>query len=106
MSILLRVLYPIAPHISTELWNELKYSSEIEEAPWPQVDDTALVQNDVELVLQVNGKRRGCIVVPTDASREIIEKIALADKNAQRHVLEKKIRKVIIVPNRLVNLVV
>ena len=89
VGILLRVLYPIAPHITHALWSELGYQSEhgeIIDTPWPQVDDSALVQDEMELVVQVNGKVRGSIRVPTHAEDAAITATALADANVIRFV--------------------
>jgi leucyl-tRNA synthetase len=107
--ILLRTLYPAAPHIAHALWVELGYAStagEIIDAPWPQVDEAALVQSEVELVLQVSGKLRGSIRVPADADRAAIEAAALASPEAQRFIDGKPVKKVVLVPGRLVNVVV
>jgi leucyl-tRNA synthetase len=109
--ILLRVLYPVTPHIAHALWQELGYAAQMGElldAPWPQVDEHALVQDEIELVLQINGKMRGSIKVPAAAPREQIEKIAIAsDAFAQfGGGGANPIKKVVIVPGRLVNVVV
>ena len=105
-SVLLRLLSPIAPHIAQTLWRELGFGSDILEAAWPAVDEAALVQDEIELVLQVNGKHRGSIHVPSDASRETIERLALASPNVQKHIAGQTVKKVIVVPGRLVNIVV
>ena len=84
VGILLRVLYPLAPHITHALWNELGYAreyGEIVDAPWPQADESALIQDEMELVVQVNGKVRGSIRVPTHAEDSAITATALADAN-------------------------
>ncbi len=105
-SILLRLLAPIAPHITHILWRELGYGTDILTSPWPQPDAAALVQDTVELVVQVNGKVRGKVKVPADADRAAIEAAALADENVQRFTEGKNVVKVIVVPGRLVNVVV
>jgi len=105
VSILLRVLFPIVPHISHALWVELGFAGELQDAQWPEVDEVALVQDEIELMLQVNGKLRGKIRVAADADRDTIEKAAIANPDAQRHVAGKTIRKVVVVPGRLVNIV-
>ena len=105
ISILLRFLFPIVPHITQALWNELGYSGELQDAQWPQVDEAALVQDELELVLQVNGKLRGHLRVAAKADRETIEKQAIANPSVQQHVGGKTIRKVVVVPGRLVNIV-
>jgi leucyl-tRNA synthetase len=107
--ILLRVLYPVTPHIAQALWTELGYAGqngELLDAPWPKVDEQALVQDEIELVLQVNGKTRGSVRVPAGASRDEIEKIAVASPDYAKFAAGASPRKVIVVPGRLVNLVV
>jgi leucyl-tRNA synthetase len=107
--ILLRVLYPAAPHITHGLWRDLGYETahgEIIHAPWPDVDEAALVQAEIELVLQVSGKMRGSIRVPADAGRHAIEAAALASPEFLRFAEGKSAKKVVIVPGRLVNVVV
>jgi len=106
LSILLRLLAPIAPHITHSLWRELGYGDDILQASWPQVDEAALVKDSIELVVQVNGKLRAKIQVPADADKQSIEKMALDNDNVQAHISGKTVRKVIVVPGRLVNLVV
>ncbi len=105
LGILLRLLAPVAPHVTHVLWRELDYGEDIISAGWPMPDEQALMRDSVELVVQVNGKLRGRIEIPADAPREAIEKMALADANVQRHVMDKAVRKVIVVPGRLVNIV-
>jgi len=107
--ILLRTLYPAAPHITWALWRELGYAAamgEIADAAWPAVDDAAMVQSEIELVLQVSGKHRGAIRVPADATREAIEAAALASPEFARFAEGKPAKKVVVVPGRLVNVVV
>jgi leucyl-tRNA synthetase len=107
--ILLRVLYPATPHITHALWQELGYArvqGELLDAPWPVVDEAALQQDEVELVLQVNGKHRGAILVPAGADKAEIEKIALASEGFQKFAAGATPKKVIVVPGRLVNVVV
>jgi leucyl-tRNA synthetase len=108
-SVLLRVLYPACPHIAHALWSELDYApaaGELLDAPWPEVDEVALVQDQIELVLQVGGKLRGAIKVPAGADRAAIEAAALAAPEFARFSEGKAAKKVIIVPGRLVNVVV
>ena len=104
-SIVLRLLAPITPHISHELWPKLNFGEDIQVAPWPEVDADALVQDTVELVVQVNGKLRGKVEVAADASKDDIEAQALKDENVMRNIEGKTVRKVIVVPGRLVNVV-
>jgi leucyl-tRNA synthetase len=100
------LLAPIVPHIGTVLWAELRPGTALIDQPWPGTDRSALVQDEIELVLQVNGKLRGHLTVPAGASREEIERIALASEAALKFMEGKPARKVVVVPGRLVNLVV
>ncbi|MES2106836.1 MAG: leucine--tRNA ligase [Pseudomonadota bacterium] len=105
--ILLRSLYPVCPHVSHGLWEELGYAAEfgdLLDAPWPQVDEAALVQTEIEMMIQVNGKLRGSIKVAKDADKASIEAAALANENVQRYV-EGTPKKIIVVPGKLVNVV-
>ncbi|OZB70383.1 MULTISPECIES: leucine--tRNA ligase [unclassified Thiomonas] len=107
--ILLRVLYPATPHIAHALWLELGYGAEfgdLLDAPWPQVDEAALVQDTIELMLQVNGKLRGAIQVAASADKAAIEAAALASADFAKFSEGKAAKKVIVVPGRLVNVVV
>jgi leucyl-tRNA synthetase len=107
--ILLRCLYPATPHIAHALWSQLGYAGalgDLLDAPWPQVDPTALVQDEIELMLQVNGKLRGSIVVSASADKATIEKAAIAHEMFQKFSDGAAPKKVIVVPGRLVNLVV
>ncbi len=106
--ILLRCLYPATPHIAHTLWAELGYahaSGDLLDAPWPQVDASALVQDEVELMLQINGKLRGSVLVPASASKEAIEAAALASDAVQKQANGAAPKRVIVVPGRLVNVV-
>jgi leucyl-tRNA synthetase len=107
--ILLRCLYPATPHITHSLWSELGFAAalgDLLDAPWPEVDPAALVQDEIELMLQVNGKLRGAILVPAAAPREAIEQAAVASEVFQTLHAGVVPKKVIVVPGRLVNLVV
>ena len=107
--ILLRVLYPATPHIAHSLWSGLGYAShlgDLLDAPWPQVDAGALVQDEIELMLQVNGKLRGSILVPAQADKAEIERIALASEAFVVQAAGAAPKRVIVVPGRLVNVVV
>jgi len=108
-SILLRVLYPVAPHITYALWKELGYAAQnknLLDAPWPVVDEAALEQDEIELVLQVNGKLRGHMRAPKSAGREQLEQLALAHDAVTRFTNGQAVKKVVVVPGRLVNVVV
>jgi len=99
------LLAPITPHICHVLWHELGHTGAVIDAPWPQVDESALVQDTLQLVVQVNGKLRGHIEVPAEASREDVEATARANENVLRFTDGLTIRKVIVVPGKLVNIV-
>jgi leucyl-tRNA synthetase len=105
VSILLRLLSPIAPHIAQTLWLELGYGSDILKAAWPEVDEQALVKDSIDLVVQVNGKVRGQVSVPAGSDNAAIEEAALGDEKVQSFIDGKTIRKIIVVPGRLVNIV-
>jgi leucyl-tRNA synthetase len=106
LQILLRLLYPITPHISHRMWCDLAFGADILNAAWPEVDEDALVADEIELVLQVNGKLRGNMRVAKDADRAQIEKLALQNANVQKHIDGQPVKKVVVVPGRLVNVVV
>ena len=100
------LLAPIVPHICHELWQQLGHSGTVVEAAWPQVDADALVRAEIELVVQVNGKVRGRVKVPAAADKATVEALAKTDANVQRYIEGKPIRKLIVVPQKLVNIVV
>jgi leucyl-tRNA synthetase len=107
--ILLRCLYPATPHIAHGLWAELGYAEqhgELLDAAWPEVDDSALQQDEIELMLQVNGKLRGSVTVPAGADKAAIEAAALASEAFLRAANGATAKKVIVVPGRLVNIVI
>jgi leucyl-tRNA synthetase len=107
--ILLRCLYPATPHLAHTLWADLGYAGHLGDmldAPWPQVDASALVQDEIELVLQINGKLRGAVVVPAAADKSAIEAAALASDVFKNFAAGAPAKKVIVVPGRLVNIVV
>jgi leucyl-tRNA synthetase len=106
IDMVLRVLAPIVPHITHELWQTRGNTMPILDASWPRADAKAMVKDSLEIVVQVNGKLRGRVTVAADASREAIEAAALADENVQRNTEGKTVRKVIVVPGKLVNIVV
>ncbi|QNB10435.1 leucine--tRNA ligase [Paraburkholderia tropica] len=108
-SVLLRVLYPVVPHLTFELWKLLGYADEygtLLDAPWPKVDEQALEQAEIELVLQVNGKVRGAVTVAKDAPKDAIEAAALAHEMFVKFAEGRAPKKIIVVPGRLVNVVV
>ena len=102
---LLILLNPFAPHLSEELWERLGYEGSCLEAPWPSHNESLLVEDEIEMVVQVNGKVRSRIRLTADASREATESAARDDPKVQAHLEGLTVRKVIVVPGRLVNLV-
>jgi len=104
-SALVRLLSPFTPHITHQLWAELGFASALIDEAWPEVDEEALVRDAIPLVIQVNGKRRAEISIAATASKEECEAAALADENVQRNIEGKTVRKVIVVPGKLVNVV-
>ena len=108
LGILLRVLYPVVPHITWTLWAELGYADQygnLLDAPWPQVDDAALITDEIDMVLQVNGKLRGTLSIGREATREQIEQIAMGHEAVIRHLEGRPPKRVIVVPGKLVNVV-
>jgi len=101
----LRLLAPITPHISQTLWQGLDYGDNILTAPWPEVDEAALVQDEIELIIQVNGKLRGKLHAAKDADKASLEKMALAHEAVQKHLAGATPKKIIVVPGRLINVV-
>ena len=99
------LLSPVVPHITAELWQALGNEDEILNAPWPAVDESALVEDETQYIVQVNGKLRDRIMVPASADKDEIEKRAMASDGVQRNIDGKTVRKVIVVPDRLVNIV-
>ncbi|MEP6739758.1 MAG: leucine--tRNA ligase [Caldimonas sp.] len=109
ISVLLRVLYPVCPHTTFTLWNELGFDGPLGsllDTPWPQVDEAALVQAEIELMLQINGKLRGSIKVPATADNKAIEAMALASPELAKFGEGQPVKRIKVVPGRLVNVVV
>ncbi len=106
ISSVLAMLAPITPHICEELWQAVGYTTPLSEQPWPNHDPKALAKDEITIVVQVNGKLRSRITVPAGASRKAIEKAALADPNVLKHTADATIRKVIVIPEKLINVVV
>jgi leucyl-tRNA synthetase len=109
VGILLRVLYPVVPHVTHVLWQEMGFCAqygELLDAPWPEVDARALEQDTLEIVVQVNGKLRGRVNIAVSADESAAREAALADEHVMKFVGDKPLRKVIFVPGKLVNLVV
>jgi len=109
LSIVIRVLYPVVPHIGCALWDELNYPAKLGpllDAPWPKLDPAALAQDEIELVLQVNGKLRGKLTVAAGADKAAIESAARASAEVAKHSAGMAIKRVVVVPGKLVNVVV
>ena len=108
LSILIRVLYPVVPHIGSALWDDLGFAQSLGpliDAPWPEVDPAALAQDEIELVLQVNGKLRGKLVIAATADKSAVEAAARASPEVVKHVANAPIKRIVIVPGKLVNVV-
>jgi leucyl-tRNA synthetase len=108
-SILLRALYPATPHITDALWQQLGFAKAVGpllDAPWPAVDESALQQDEIELMLQINGKLRGSILVPAQATKDGIEALAIGCEPVQKQLNGQGIKRVVVVPGRLVNVVI
>jgi leucyl-tRNA synthetase len=109
LSILLRVLYPVVPHVTWSLWKDVGYAAvhgDLLDASWPEVDPDALAQDEIELMLQVNGKLRGKLRVPAGADAVSIEAAARASAEVAKHAAGAPVKKVVVVPGRLVNVVI
>ena len=106
IEIMLKALSPVIPHLCHHLWAELGNKEAMIDVFWPKVDESALIQEDVQLVVQVNGKLRGKIMAPLDAENQSIQEMALAEERVAKFTKGKTILKFIIVPNKLVNIVV
>ncbi len=106
VDLFLRILHPFAPHITDELWERLGYKGSLITHEWAEVDESALVEEAVVMVVQVNGRVRGRITVPVDANEETIKELALSEPNVRTHIEGKPIRRIIIVPGKIVNIVV
>ncbi|MEM7451540.1 MAG: class I tRNA ligase family protein, partial [Pseudomonadota bacterium] len=100
------LLSPIVPHITHALWQALGHETAVVDERWPSVDEGALVKDAIELVVQVNGKLRARLEVPADADKGALEAAALADTHVQSFIGDKAVRRVIVVPGKLVNVVV
>ena len=106
VSTVLTILSPFTPHLCEELWQAIGGKNMLLDASWPTYDETALVKDEVEIVLQVNGKVRGKLLVPVDETdKKNLEALALADANVVRHTEGLTVRKVIVIPGKLVNVV-
>jgi leucyl-tRNA synthetase len=100
-----KLLSPVAPHLAEELWEKLGHSGTISYESWPTYDESKLVEDEVEIVVQLNGKVKAKLLVPASASKEQMEEIALSDESVKEQIEGKTVRKVIAVPGKLVNIV-
>jgi len=100
------LLAPFVPHVASELWEELGHGQHLDQVPWPSYSEAALAEEELLIVVQVNGKVRGKITVPADVTQEYIETNALADPKVLGFLDGKNVRRVVYVPRRLVNIVV
>ncbi|MCL1123818.1 leucine--tRNA ligase [Shewanella surugensis] len=105
LSAVVRLLYPIIPHVTFNLWNELGHTDPIENVLWPEVDEAALVENSKLIIVQVNGKLRAKITVAADADKDTVEALAMNEEGVIKHTEGKTVRKVIFVPGKLLNIV-
>jgi leucyl-tRNA synthetase len=106
LSILLRLLSPITPHLCHYLWRELKFGEDVMRAPWPEHDPEALQKDEVEYVLQIGGKTRGSVLIPASADKSAIEAIVRSLEIVKKYIGDQIIKRIIIVPGRLINVVV
>ena len=106
LEVMVLLLSPIIPHITEAIWRAMGKDTALVDAHWPQPDESALVEDELQLVVQVNGRKRAQILAAPDASEQSIKSMALSDENVQRHIDGKTVAKVIVVPRRLVNIVV
>ena len=100
------MLSPIIPHVCDEMWQALGHQEELVQVTWPEFDESALVLDEIQMVVQVNGKLRAKITVAADTPKESIEKLALSEENVSKFIGDKPVRKVIVVPKKLVNIVI
>jgi leucyl-tRNA synthetase len=106
IEVLITLLAPFAPHIAEELWHQIGHTKSVHQQNWPSTDPTALVVDEITLVIQINGKTRGTIQVPVGEEQSRLEQYARESEITQRYIQDKKVKKVIVVPDKLVNFVV
>ena len=106
LEIIVRLIGPMMPHLAEQLWLELGHTTMLTETPWPEAEADKLVEQSVSIAVQVNGKLRGTINVAVDCDKKIVEEVALAHENVQSAIAGKPVRKLIVVPNRIVNVVI
>jgi leucyl-tRNA synthetase len=100
------MLAPVIPHLCHQLWQDLGQEGLVIDCPWPQYDESALVQETIEMVIQVNGKLRGRMQIGVDTDKTGCQDLALQNQQVQRHIDGQPVKKIIVVPNKLVNIVV
>ena len=105
MATVITLLCPITPHMCEELWEDLGHTTPVSEQLWPQWQESALEQDVLTVVVQVNGKLRGKLEVPADTDKDVVQSLALADENVARHLAGLTVRKVVVIPGKLVNIV-
>ena len=105
MATVLTLLAPITPHVCEELWEDLGHARSIDQEPWPVWKEDALQRDVLTVVIQINGKLRGKIEVPASASKEEVEQLALTEQNIVRRLEGLTVRKVVVIPGKLVNVV-
>jgi leucyl-tRNA synthetase len=103
---LVLLLAPFAPHLTEELWGAIGQSGSVHTATWPALDESALVADEVTIVIQIKGKTRGTIQVPAGTDKDTLEQLALNSDVAQKHIAGQEVKKAIVVPGKLVNFVV
>lgn len=106
LSILLRLLSPITPHVCHALWRELGFGEDIMTAPWPEPDPAALEQDEIEYVIQINGRKKGTLKAPNTLDQKGLELFVRASELIKKYIGEQVIRKIIVVPGRLINIVI
>ena len=104
--VLLRLIEPMTPHIAEELWAQLGNTGFLCDQPWPTYDESLVLDDEINIAVQVNGKLRGKINVPRESTEETIKALALDLDNVKKQIGKNKIRRVIVVPNRIVNVVI
>jgi leucyl-tRNA synthetase len=102
----IQLLYPVAPHITSQMWQNMGIGGTLDDAAWPQYDEAKTVDDVIEMAVQINGKVRGTITIPVDADMESAKGIALAQENILSHVSGKTIVKEIYIPGKIFNIVV
>jgi leucyl-tRNA synthetase len=106
LQILLKVLSPITPHVCHALWRELGFGEDIMTAAWPEPDAAALEQDEIEYVIQINGKKKGTLTAPKGLAQAALEALVRASDLTKKYIGEQPIRKIIVVPGKLINIVV